>query len=104
MGRRRAHLVGNKFIFKTKNPDEVPDVYAPVGNYLYIFEDKMYPLNFKNDKGQIVTNPQFDAQALVWGLQIFKDFKLYNPFSLIKIKNAHQINSYNDNLVKILRG
>ena len=74
------------------------DLYVPIGNFKYMWNDRLYELDHKDD-------PQFIAQALVWPLKIFNDFSPINPFSSInagmKIKKCHGMDNYNSSINEI---
>ena len=67
------------------------DLYVPIENFKYIWNDQLYELDHNDD-------PQFVAQALVWSLQIFKNISPKNPFSSynagMKILESHGIENY----------
>ena len=78
------------------------DLYVPIGNFKYLWNDQLYQLDHNDD-------PQFVAQALVWSLKIFKDFSSINPFSLnnekqvTKITNFHGISNYKTIINKVFK-
>ena len=78
------------------------DLYVPIGNFKYLWNDQLYELDHNDD-------PQFVAQALVWSLKIFKDFSSINPFSLnneqqvTKITNFHGISNYKTIINKVFK-
>ena len=78
------------------------DLYVPIGNFKYIWNDQLYELDHNDD-------PQFVAQALVWSLKIFKDFSSINPFSsnneqqVTKITNFHGISNYKTIINKVFK-
>ena len=67
------------------------DLYVPIGNFKYLWNDQLYQLDHNDD-------PQFVAQALVWSLRIFKKISPKNPFSSynagMRIHESHGIENY----------
>ena len=76
------------------------EMYAPIGNFKYIWNGQLYSLDHNND-------PQFVAQALVWNLKIFNDFSPINPFSSFnagrKIIKSHGMDNYNFSINEIFK-